>query len=40
MKLADLWQKWLTLYSWLGGHPTVAGLIIGAIAGFVAGKAL
>ena len=40
MTAKDLWAKWLTLYGWLGGHPTVAGFVVGFLAGVVACKAL
>ncbi len=38
MTAKDLWAKLVTLYGWLGGHPTVAGFAVGFLTGVVVMK--
>jgi len=38
MTIAEAWEKAKVAYQWLGGHPLVAGLIIGFLAGAVVFK--
>lgn len=40
MKIADVWEKAKVAYQWLGGHPTVAGLLVGFVTGVTIAKAL